>query len=286
METNGEKGPSPYLRGATGKSSLRSLDQPSHFHYPNLFMSHSSLVHPSELNPRWDAARSKAWLAACVAVQVFESEKDCKKINIEIPREIEDIYADILIAVRTCAQACNTQGTSWRMFWVPWFTWLVRYQVTLPWSLRDYEAKLTKMQNGFNSEAERRMKVAFPPPKNLPRHEHRPFIIVDKLGEVGGWHLPSALSPRLQRIMEHAMIKLNRSAPTLLQVGVGPATRSDPGLFRQDPTDVFGHGIACMSYCWFQQGHEVSFSEPNRYRHLNRGDRHLQTKTLPHRAAT
>ena len=82
------------------------------------------------------------------------------------------------------------------------------------------------------------------------------------------------------------MIKLNRSAPTLLQVGVGPATRSDPGLFRQDPTDVFGHGIACMSYCWFQQGHEVSFSEPNRYRHLNRGDRHLQTKTLPHRAAT
>ena len=154
METNGEKGPSPYLRGATGKSSLRSLDQPSHFHYPNLFMSHSSLVHPSELNPRWDAARSKAWLAACVAVQVFESEKDCKKINIEIPREIEDIYADILIAVRTCAQACNTQGTSWRMFWVPWFTWLVRYQVTLPWSLRDYEAKLTKMQNRFNSEAE------------------------------------------------------------------------------------------------------------------------------------
>ena len=74
-------------------------------------MSSEVLAHPSELNPRWDAARSKAWLAACVAVQVFESEKGCKKINIEIPREVEDIYADILIAVRTCAQACTTRGT-------------------------------------------------------------------------------------------------------------------------------------------------------------------------------
>lgn len=65
---------------------------------------------PSELNPRWNHARNKAWLAACVAVQVFHSEKEQKTIEIEIPYEVQDIYPDILLAARTCVEALANQG--------------------------------------------------------------------------------------------------------------------------------------------------------------------------------
>ena len=79
-----------------------------------------TLSDPSELNPRWNRARNKAWMAACVAVQVFHSEIQRKKMEIEIPNEVEDIYSDILLVARTCVEALKNQGmffpnlnTSW-----------------------------------------------------------------------------------------------------------------------------------------------------------------------------
>ena len=83
------------------------------FDHPNAhskLMSYNPLCDPSELNPRWNRARNKAWMAACVAIQVFQSEKEKKKIELEIPREVADIYADILLAARTCAEAFENKG--------------------------------------------------------------------------------------------------------------------------------------------------------------------------------
>jgi len=83
-----------------------------HEHYlpSTLHMSHHCPCDPSELNPRWNHARNKAWMAACVAIQVFHSEKEQKKIDIEIPDEILDIYSDILLAARTCVEVFATRG--------------------------------------------------------------------------------------------------------------------------------------------------------------------------------
>lgn len=70
----------------------------------------NSLTRPSVLNPRWNTAQNKAWLAACVAVQVFNSEIEQQTIEIEIPTEVQDIYPDILLAARTCVEALANQG--------------------------------------------------------------------------------------------------------------------------------------------------------------------------------
>ena len=78
-------------------------------HNPPPTMSRT-LSDPSELNPRWNRARNKAWMAACVAVQVFHSEIQRKKMEIEIPNEVEDIYSDILLVARTCVEALKNQG--------------------------------------------------------------------------------------------------------------------------------------------------------------------------------
>ena len=133
--------------------------------------------------------------------------------------------------------------------------------VTLPWELRDYQQSLTKMQSGFNVKAEAALLKKFPPPKHTHVVETRPFIIVDKAGEIRLWHLPSAISDRLQRIVARATSELHSKAPALFKVGNGPATRCDPSLFQTSVADLWGYGTACLSYCWFQQGHDVSPSD-------------------------
>ena len=130
--------------------------------------------------------------------------------------------------------------------------------VTLPWELREYERCLSKMQNGFNVKAEAAMMEKFPPLKQPRGFETRPFIVVDKAGEIGLWHLPSVISDRLQRVVERATSELYRKAPTLFKVGNGPATRCDPSLFQTSAANIWGHGTACLCYCWFQQAHDVS----------------------------
>jgi hypothetical protein len=114
------------------------------------------------------------------------------------------------------------------------------------------------MQNGFNVKAEAAMTAKFPPPELCRAFEARPFTVVDKIGEIGLWHMPSAISQRLQTVVEKATRELYQSAPTLFQVGNGPAARCDPSLFKRSAANVWGSGTACLCYCWFQQGHDVS----------------------------
>lgn len=114
------------------------------------------------------------------------------------------------------------------------------------------------MQNGFNVKAEALARAKFPPLKHDRGFETRPFIVVDKAGEIGLWHLPSVISKRLQSMVEKATSELHQKAPTLFKVGNGPATRCDPSLFRTSAANMWGHGTACLCYCWFQQAHDVS----------------------------
>lgn len=213
------------------------------------------LCDPARLNPRWNRARNKAWLAGCVAIQVFHSETERKPIDIEIPNEIGDIYSDILLAARTCATAFSTKGAPPSKFESPFLNTKV---VTLPWKLRDYEQSLSKMQNGFNTKAEAAIAAKFPP--DPLRRQNQPFVVVDQAGEIGLWHLPAAISKHQQRVVEVATAELRKTAPALIKVGNGPATRCDPSLFQTSAANVYGHGTACMCYCWFQQAHDVSSS--------------------------
>ena len=213
-----------------------------------------ALCDPARLNPRWDRALNKAWLASCVAIQVFNGETERKPIDIEIPNEIEDIYSDILLAARTCATAFSNQGTPSSNFESPFLNTAI---VTLPWKLRDYEQSLTKMQNGFNIKAEAAIAAKFPPDP-LRRLQNQPFMVVYQAGDIGLWHLPAIISQHHQRVVEVATAELHKAAPTLFKVGNGPATRCDPSLFQTSVANVYGHGTTCMCYCWFQQAHDVS----------------------------
>jgi len=111
------------------------------------------------------------------------------------------------------------------------------------------------MQNGRNPAVEALTSKQFPPLP--PRTNHHPFIVVDKTGVIGLWHLPFAISSRLQKILLAAAARLRSVAPGLLKVGNGPAYRCARELFKTDTESRLGMGVACLSYCWFQLGHEV-----------------------------
>ena len=138
------------------------------------------------------------------------------------------------------------------------------------------------MQNGFNVKAEALARAKFPPLKHDRGFETRPFIVVDKAGEIGLWHLPSVISKCLQSMVEKATSELHQKAPTLFKVGNGPATRCDPSLFRTSATNMWGHGTACLCYCWFQQAHDVS-ALPCSFG-FSDNPRRFQTKSPAHRA--
>lgn len=44
----------------------------------------------------------------------------------------------------------------------------------------------------------------------------RPFIVVDRCGRIVSWHIPGALSPRLQKVAEAAWSQLLVDVPNLL----------------------------------------------------------------------
>ena len=79
-----------------------------------------------------------------------------------------------------------------------------------------------------------------------------------RIGEIGLWHMPAVVSQRLQAIVEKATRELYHNAPTLFQVGNGPASWCDASLFKKSAANIWGYGTACLCYCWFQQGHDVS----------------------------
>lgn len=128
----------------------------------------------------------------------------------------------------------------------------------LSWALATYSHDLMPRQDGSNLEQERLMGLKYPPIAGESEVEFSPFILIDTREEIGMVHLPGILSTRIQLAVESAFMELRKECPSLLSIGKGPSTRSNLELFDREGPANFGAGTCCLSYCWFQQGHEVT----------------------------
>ena len=70
----------------------------------------ADLCKPGLLNPHWDDSRKQVHLAASVAVDLFWSEVQGVGELVDVPRELEPILPDLVLAARTCAAAWTKRG--------------------------------------------------------------------------------------------------------------------------------------------------------------------------------